>query len=134
MQCRILLEHRIDLRTRLDVGSVVDELLDRNARRQLGQAADVIGMEVSGDQVVDLFDPGLLHCGHDAIGVTDGGGTGVSRIDEHRLARRRNPQLRISALDIDDIDVQCLRRPGLRDDQGADSARDDNNAGKTRIR
>ena len=46
----------------------------------------MIAMVVRGDQVIDLRDPGVLDRGHDAIGVADGGGAGVSRIDEDRLA------------------------------------------------
>jgi hypothetical protein len=82
----ILPEHRIDLRGRLHVGPVVDELLDGNPRRELGKAADVIAVVVRRNQVIDLREPGVLDGRHDAVGVADSGGARVPGINQDRLA------------------------------------------------
>src|SRR5712691_11620201 len=85
-ELRVLLEYRIDLRARLNIRPMVDELFDGDARRELGQTADMITVVMGGDQVIDLRDSSVLDRGHDAISVTDGGGASVSSIDEDRLA------------------------------------------------
>ena len=38
----------------------------------------------------------------------------VAGVDQHRLARGRHEQRRVSALDVDQIDVQVFRRQGYR--------------------
>src|SRR6185369_17243316 len=82
----ILLEHWIDLWSRLHVGSVVDELLDGNPRRELGKAADVIAVVVRRNQMIDLRDPGVLDGRHEAVRVAHIGAARVPGINEDRLA------------------------------------------------
>ena len=40
----------------------------------------------------------------------NGRGAAVAGIDQQRLARRRDEQRRVAALDVDDVDVQRLAR------------------------
>jgi hypothetical protein len=52
--------------TGLDVGAVVDEIPDRDARGELRHAAKMIAVPVSGNQVVDPCEPCVFDGGHDA--------------------------------------------------------------------
>ena len=63
---------------RLNVRAMVDEIPDRDARRELGHAAKMIAVPVRRDQVVDLREAGVLDGGHDAVGVADRGRAAVS--------------------------------------------------------
>jgi len=53
------------------VFSVIEELADGDALDELGNAADVVGMEVGDEQVVDAGDGGVVHGGLDAVGRRD---------------------------------------------------------------
>ena len=110
IQLGILLEERIDLRGRLNVRPMVEEMRDGNALRQFDEAADMIAVVVSGNEVVDLLEACLADSGHDAIGVAGGGRASVPRIDEHRLTGRRHVESGVTALHVYHIHVQCLRR------------------------
>ena len=89
--------------------AVIDEGANRHARRQRRDAADVIGVVVRHDEVVDPRQPGLLHRRRDAIGVA-AVEAGVARVDQQRLARRRDNQRRLAAFDVDEVDVERLSR------------------------
>ena len=73
----------------------------------------MIAVPVRGDQMVDLREPCVFDGGHDALGISDGGGAGISGIDEQRFAGRRHEERGVSALHVDDIDVQRLDGTGL---------------------
>ena len=71
-------ELRIDLREefigggrRLQVRPVVDEMPDRDALGELGQAAEMIAVPMRDDQMVDLGEAGILGGRHDARGIPD---------------------------------------------------------------
>ena len=81
-----LLQEVIGSGARLHVRAVVDELADRNARRQFGHPAEVIAMPVSRDQMVDLREPCIFHRGHDALGVANRPCASIACIDQQRLA------------------------------------------------
>ena len=93
---------------------MIDELLDRDAGGQFREAAKMIAMPVSNDQVIDLRNAGVFQSGHDAFGIANGARSHVPRVNQDRLTRGGNKEHRIAALDIDDIDVQCRScRPRL---------------------
>src|ERR1019366_10520314 len=53
----------------LEIRAVIDKVFDRQFGRQLRHSADMIGMVVGDEQVVNLFDAGFGRGGSDAIGV-----------------------------------------------------------------
>ena len=65
---------------------MVDELSDRDARRELGHATEMIAVPVRGNQIVDLAEARIFDGGHYAVRISDRGCTGIPRIDEHRFA------------------------------------------------
>src|SRR5256885_4266004 len=69
VQHSVFLHDRINGRRGLDICSMIDELLNGNAFRELEEAANVIAMIVSCNQVIDLLEAGLSDRRHDAIGV-----------------------------------------------------------------
>src|SRR5262245_50113175 len=92
----VAIQRRIDLREeliRLFIGlrvrSMIDELTDGNPAGQFGHAAEVIEVPVSGDQVVDLREAGIIYSFHDASGVASRRAK-ISGIDKNRLPRWRN--------------------------------------------
>ena len=114
VQLRVLLQDGIDLRAGLYVRSMVDELLNRDSGGQLGKSPNVIAVKVRGNQVIDAREPRVLHGRHDAIRIARRAGPAIARIDQHRFTRRRHVQLGVAAFDVDDVDVEGLRRAGLR--------------------
>src|SRR5580692_1519102 len=80
----------------------------------------MITVPVRRDQMVDLYEAGILDGGHDAARVPDCGWAAISRVDEHGLAGRRYEQRRVPTLHVHDIDVQRLTCAGLG---GADARR-----------
>ncbi len=100
--------------TRLNIRAVIDEMADRNARREFRHAAKMIAVPVRGNQIVDLREACLFRGGHDALGVSDRAGAGVPRIDQDRFAGRRHKERGVSALHIDDIHIKRLRGSSLR--------------------
>ena len=75
----------------------------------------LVHVPVRGDQVVDLREPGVLDGRHDAAGVSGAGGAAVPRVDEDRLTGGRHKERGVPALHVDDVDIECSGRPGLRD-------------------
>ena len=63
---------------RLNVGAMVDKMQNRNARGELGEAADMIGMVVTGDQMVEPTDARAFGGRHDPIGISDCSRTAIS--------------------------------------------------------
>ncbi len=92
-----------------DRGAVIDERLHRHARDELGHAAHVVPVIVRHDEVVDLRQARALDRGRNAIGVA-AVEAGPSGVDEHRLAGGRHDQRRLSAFDVDDVDVERIGR------------------------
>ena len=111
---------RIDLLQELGRGGlglhgrpVVDVMADRDLGGDFGHAAEMIAVPMGCDQVVDLGQAGILDRRHDPRGVALGGVRGdVAGVHQHGLARGRDKQRGVSALDVDDIDVE--RGPGRR--------------------
>ena len=70
--------------------------------------ADVIGVEVRGQQDVDFFQARLLGRGKNALGIAIVGRT-IRGIDEHRLAARRDDESGGAALGVDPVNFQIAR-------------------------
>ena len=88
--------------------SVSNHVAELHSRRQLLHAADVIGVVVRDDEIVDRADAGFLDGGGNTLGVAQV----VCRpagVDQQRLPRRRDDERRLSAFDVDEIQPQCLR-------------------------
>ena len=66
------------------------------------------------DQVINLRHTARSGSVDDSAGVPRRAHASVSRIDEQRLTRRRHKERRVTALYVDNIDVQSLREAGLR--------------------
>ena len=95
------------------VGTVVEELADLDALDEFRHAANVIGMVVGDEHMIDVRDAGVFHCRLDAIGVA-AVVAGPAGIDEQGRAGRRNEQRGLAAFDVDGIDEQVLCGFGLR--------------------
>jgi hypothetical protein len=93
---------------------VIDEVSDRDSRRKLRHRAEVIAVIVRGDQVIDSRELRVRGRGHDPRGVTRGGRAAVARVDQQRLAGRRDEQGGVAPFDIHHVDVQRPAGPGLR--------------------
>ena len=74
----------------------------------------MVTVPVRGNQMVDLREAGVFDGGHDAVRIPDRARAAIPRIDEQRFAGRRHEERGVAALHVDDIDVQGLRRSGLR--------------------
>ncbi len=81
-----VLEKLVDARRRLDVGTVIDEVPDRNAGRQLGQTAHVIAVPVCRHEVIDPREARVVRRGHDAAGVSRCSRSRVSCVDQQGFA------------------------------------------------
>ena len=101
-------EELVDAGPRLNVRAVIDEVSNRHACRELGEATHVIAVPVGRDEVIDLRDARIARGGHDAAGVARRRRSPVPRVDEQRFAGGRHEQRRVPALDVDDVDVQGL--------------------------
>jgi hypothetical protein len=77
-----LLEEFIDGDAGLHVRSVVDEMPDRHARRELRHAAKMIAVPMRGDEMIDLRQAGLFGGGHDAIRISRRRRAAIARIDQ----------------------------------------------------
>jgi hypothetical protein len=55
-----LLQKLIGNSARLNVRAMIDELANRDVRCELGQAAEVVGVPMRDDQMVDLLKAGVL--------------------------------------------------------------------------
>jgi len=88
---------------------MVNERPYRHPPSQLRHSAVVIPMKMGHQQKVDLFQAGFTHRGEDAqrIPVLK---AGESRVNQQRLARRRDDKRGLPTLDIDEIDVERVRR------------------------
>jgi len=92
------------------VGAVVKELVDRDSLDQLGQAADMVVVVVSGEQVVDALDAGVAHGCLNAPCVAAIRG-GPACIDEQGLACRTDEQCGLATFHVDGVDEEVVR-PG----------------------
>ena len=77
--------------------------------------------------MIDLREAGVFRGVEDSSRIADGAHAAVARVDEERLTRRRYEQRRVTAFDVDDIDVQRLRAACLcqRHERSAYDNRDD---------
>ena len=106
----VLAEVRADRLLRIDdARAMIHERANRQARRDVFHAAVMVAVEMGGEHDVDLANARLLRDRSDAVGIAI---ARVASIDQHRLARRRDEQRRLPALDVDEVDVEgfrCLR-------------------------
>jgi hypothetical protein len=95
---------------------VVYEFANRNPGGDFGHPSKMIAVPVCGDQMIDLAQTCIL-CGiRDAARIAACCPARIPRIDEDRLAGRRDKQGCVSTLDVDDVDVQsawCSRLSGI---------------------
>ena len=99
---------------------MIDEGSDRDQLRELGDAAVVIRVEVSDEEIIDLLDARIAYRGQNAVCVSryfriagyrfKRSDRSESRIDEQSFSLRRNHQRGLPTLDVDEIDVERLRR------------------------
>ena len=121
---------RIGLVSVLHTRPVIHERANRQSRRERRHAADMIGVVMRDDEVVDARDACLLRRRRDAVGVT-AAESREAGVDEHRLAGRRHEQRGLSPFDVDEIDAQglaILRGRSLRrrnGDRGGEQAKKD---------
>ncbi len=92
----------------LHIRPVVQKVVDGNACCKLRNAAHVIGMEVRDKQIIDAMDARQLCRPHNALRVA-GVKIRPSGVHQQRLARRRDDQRGLPALDIDEIDFETCR-------------------------
>ena len=85
-----LLQKRVGGGTGLDVGTVVDELADREPARHLRHRAEMVTVVVRRDQVIDAGHAGVARRRDDPVGIPRGARPAVAGVDEQRLARRRH--------------------------------------------
>src|SRR5262249_28378148 len=97
----------------LDLITSAVEVIDEDHLRKRSQSADMIGVEVANDQVVDFLQAGLLGRGVDSFGVAIA--DRPSRVDEQRLSGRRHDQSGRAAFDVDPIYIESFRGRGFRE-------------------
>jgi len=71
----------------LDVGTMVDEVADREPARHLRHRAEMVTVIVRRDQVIDAGHAGVARRRNDPFGIARGAWPAVSGVDEQRLAR-----------------------------------------------
>jgi len=89
------------------VFAMIEELADGDSLDELGDAADVIDMEMGDEQVIDAGDAGVVHGLLDPAGVAAVGG-GPAGVYEERSAGRGDEQRRLATLDIDGVNEQVM--------------------------
>jgi hypothetical protein len=100
---------------------VIDERPDREEFRELGHAAVVIRVEMRDEKDVDPADARGTRCSEDSIRVARLRGiarNGRKRstlpwktgVDEERLTARRDDERRLSAFDVDEVDIERAGR------------------------
>ena len=67
-------------------------------------------MPMRDDQIVNLLEPGVLHCCHNATSIANRARAAIAGVDEQRLARRGYKQRRVTAFNVHEVDLQALRR------------------------
>src|SRR6185312_357073 len=87
------------------VGAVVDEADDGDLRGKLGDAADVVNVIVSDEEVVDLADASLLAEGQNAVGVA-AVGRGPAGVDEQAFAGGGDEEGCLTAFDVGEVDFE----------------------------
>jgi len=86
---------------------MVHKCADLHFLCELRYAAYVIRVKVRKHQVVDFLDPSQFGRGHDPVRIAEGV-IAPARIDQQRLARRRNEQSRLPALHVNEEYLQRL--------------------------
>ena len=103
----------VDGRLRRGRDAIRDERPDRHRRQDAGHPADVVGVVVGGDDVLEPRDPFGGKSGRDGRR-----GPGLSCIDEHRPAVRRLDEEGVALADVEEGDGQGVggvRRCGASD-------------------
>src|SRR5262249_61524587 len=94
---------------RRNIRSMIDEFLDRDARGKLGHSTEMVAVPVRRNQVIDLLDAGIFHRRHDPAGVARCCSTAVAGVDEHGLTGWTDEKCRVTAFNVDDINLERLR-------------------------
>ena len=84
---------------------MVNELLDRDMRREFRKTADMVVVVVRDNQVIDLLDAGVIDGRHNAPCIANGAVSTVPSIDEHRFPGRDDKKNGIAALHVDHINI-----------------------------
>src|SRR5579871_6151716 len=92
---------------------MIDELLNGNTRRQLGETSDMIVVIVRDNQMINLPKAGIADRGHNPASIPDSTVATVPCINEDRFPGGCDKKHRISALHVDYINVQRVRTPSL---------------------
>ena len=90
----------------LNIQTVVDEVPNRDPLRQLRHPAKMVPVPVGRDEVIDLLQSGVRDRRHDATHIAVGARASVARVDQQRLARRRNEKRRVATFHVDQIDIR----------------------------
>jgi hypothetical protein len=97
---------------------VIDECAYGDAGHELRHAADVVGVKVREQHVVDPVNAGFLRSGNNAVGIA-----AIvfwpAGIDKQRFARGSDKERRLATFDIDEIYLQLTF--ALCDACGADA-------------
>ena len=83
--------------------------VDGNELRQSGHRADVIAVEVRGEQDIDLLQAGLLRRGEDPLGVAIVR-RAIGGVDQQGLAAGRDDQSGGAAFGVNPVNLQIARR------------------------
>ncbi len=94
--------------------SMIDEGPNRNVSREFDHTAVVVRVEMRNQQVIDRGETGVPHRGHDSACVA-AVVAWESGVDEQRLPSRCDDERRLTALNIDEIDVERVGRAERRD-------------------
>src|SRR5262249_45633649 len=89
--------------------AVIHVQIDRDHLGERLHRADVVTVEMRGEQHVDLLEPRFLRGRKDALGIAIVG-SAIGGIDEQRLTARRDNQRGRAARGIDPIDLKIARR------------------------
>src|ERR1051326_5177206 len=85
---------------------MVEKLLNRDAFGKLGPPADVIPVIMRENQMINLLQAGILGSVRDPARIPDSTVADIAGINQNRFAGRRNKQDSISALNVDNVNVQ----------------------------
>ena len=105
---------------------MVNKSANRHQLRQFHRAADVVGVKVRDEQIVDLTDTGVTGGGGDPSRIASVAGiaglrlkcsaAGKPRVDEQGLPGWRHEQRGLTPFDVDEVDIERVweRPPGSR--------------------
>src|ERR1700759_337437 len=91
------------------VGAVIDEGAYGHARQELRETANMVGMVMSEQQIIDPGHARIFGCGDNAACI-ESVVTCPSGVDQQRLSRRGDEESRLATVDIDEIDLKIMAR------------------------